>query len=95
MIHPSREFEDAVSALCHGTATEEQVQELAALLRTDTAAQDAYLLAVELHARLASDNGLFVRSQNRGRPAVGHCGEVGRPAERSWLCAGLPTPHGS
>jgi len=26
MIHPSREFQDAVSALCHGTANEEQVR---------------------------------------------------------------------
>ena len=66
MMYPSREFEDAVSALCHGTATEEQVQELAALLRTDASARDAYLLAVELHARLASDNGLFAE---QSRPA--------------------------
>ncbi len=66
MIHPSREFQDAVSALCHGTATEEQVQGLAALLRTDAAARDAYLLAVELHARLASDNSLFA-----GQPQLG------------------------
>lgn len=92
MIHPSREFEDAVSALCHGTATEMQVQELATLLRTDTAAQDAYLLAVELHARLASDNGLFVRSPNHGTPAVGHCGEVGRPAPSARAVRGSPDP---
>ncbi len=61
MNYPSAEFNEAVSALCHGTATDEQVQRLAGLLRSSSTAQDVYLLAMELHARLASDNGLFFR----------------------------------
>lgn len=61
MNHPSREFDDAVSAICHGMATDPQVRELAALLQTDPAARDAYLAAVELHARLAAEDGLFLK----------------------------------
>jgi hypothetical protein len=61
MNYPSRKFDELVSAVCHGMAKDEQVQELAGLLRADAAARDAYLLAVELHARLASDNRLFVQ----------------------------------
>lgn len=91
MIHPSQAFDDALSALCHGTATEAQVRELAALLRTDAAARDAYLLAVELHARLASDNGLFAgqprlacldqpQPSDEGR----HAGVAGRRAGGRW-----------
>ena len=58
MKFPSPEFDDAVAAACHGTASEAQLSSLAALLREDGRARDEYLLRVDLHARLASDVGL-------------------------------------
>jgi hypothetical protein len=63
MNFPSREFDEVVSAVCHGVATENELQELAELWRSEVAAQDAYLLAVDLHARLACDNSLFLPKQ--------------------------------
>lgn len=57
---PSREFDDAVAALCHGTGSEEQVRAMNELLRQNAAARDEYILRVELHARLASQVDLFV-----------------------------------
>jgi hypothetical protein len=62
MNYPSPEFEAALAALCAGTAEEKQRCDLAETLRTNAAARDAYLFAVELHARLASDNVLFLPS---------------------------------
>lgn len=59
---PSPEFDDAVAAVCHGSATETEMCALSALLRNDAAARDEYLLRVEVHARLASDPGLFAGS---------------------------------
>jgi Concanavalin A-like lectin/glucanases superfamily/FecR protein len=59
MKYPSDEFDEALSAVCDGTIAEEQSRALAALLRENMAARDAYIFAVELHARLASDNALF------------------------------------
>lgn len=57
---PSREFDEAVAAVCHGTASEAQARALNALLRSSAAARDEYLLRVELHSRLASAPDLFV-----------------------------------
>ena len=59
MKYPSDEFDAALAAVCDGTAAEAPSRALAALLREDPAARDAYLFAMELHARLASDNALF------------------------------------
>jgi hypothetical protein len=56
---PSAEFEDAVAAVCHGSASENQMRALNELLRSDAAARDGYILRVELHSRLASDSELF------------------------------------
>ena len=50
---PSPEFDEAVAAVCDGSLSERQAEELNVLLRTDTAARDEYLWRVELHARLA------------------------------------------
>jgi len=61
---PSPDFDDTVAGVCHGTATEEQMRALNALLRTDSRARDEYLLRVELHARLASDPDLFARAED-------------------------------
>jgi hypothetical protein len=59
MNFPSDEFDAALAAVCDGVATERQSRALVEILRGNTAARDAYLFAVELHARLASDNALF------------------------------------
>jgi Concanavalin A-like lectin/glucanases superfamily/FecR protein len=56
---PSREFDDVVAAVCHGSATEEEMRALNALLRREPSTRDEYLLRVELHTRLASDPALF------------------------------------
>lgn len=60
LTFPSREFDDAVAAVCHGTASEDQLQELHGLLRTEAAARDEYLLRVELHSWLASESELHL-----------------------------------
>jgi hypothetical protein len=59
---PSREFDDAVAAVCHGSATEAQLLALNDLLRGSARARDEYLLRVELHSRLASAPELFARA---------------------------------
>jgi hypothetical protein len=56
---PSREFDEAVAAVCHGAASDEQMGGVNQLLRTDAAARDEYILRLELHSRLASDPDLF------------------------------------
>lgn len=56
---PSREFDDAVADICHGSISEDQAQALNTLLRSQPAALDEYLLRVELHSRLASQPDLF------------------------------------
>jgi hypothetical protein len=56
---PSPEFDDAVAAVCHGSASEAEMRALNELLRSDASARDEYLLRVELHTRLASDRELF------------------------------------
>ena len=67
MKYPSDEFDAALSAVCDGTVADAQSRALAALLREDAAARDAYLFAVELHARLASDNALFFAPRTEDR----------------------------
>jgi len=59
MEFPSREFDDAVAAVCHGLASDEQARALNEILRSDPAARDEYVLRLELHACLASDPDLF------------------------------------
>ena len=56
---PSPEFDEAVSAVCHGTASDDQIEDLNRLLLVDRAACDEYLLRLELHSRLASTPELF------------------------------------
>jgi hypothetical protein len=59
LLFPSPAFDDAVAAVCHGLATDEQMLALNDLLRDSPTARDEYLLRVELHARLASTPDLF------------------------------------
>src|SRR5579859_5312332 len=56
---PSREFDEAVAAVCHGSFSDEQASALNELLRSAAAARDEYLLRLELHSRLASEPDLF------------------------------------
>jgi hypothetical protein len=70
---PSAEFDDAVAAVCHGTATEAEMGALNELLRINSTARDEYLLRMELHARLASEPDLFVQEDvaaTVGRPGL-------------------------
>ncbi|HKX63064.1 MAG TPA: LamG-like jellyroll fold domain-containing protein [Verrucomicrobiae bacterium] len=57
---PSREFDEAVAAVCHGSVSEEQTRALNELLHSDLAARDDYILRLEIHSRLASETDLFV-----------------------------------
>ena len=59
LAFPSREFDEAVAAVCHGSASDEQARGLNQLLRHDAAARDEYILRLELHSRLASEPDLF------------------------------------
>jgi hypothetical protein len=59
LSYPSSEFDDAVAGVCHGSATEAEMHALNELLRSNPHARDEYLMRVELHARLASESGLF------------------------------------
>jgi hypothetical protein len=60
---PSPDFDDAVAAVCHGSLPEEQARALNALLRTNAAARDEYLLRIEIHSRLASEPDLFAGAE--------------------------------
>jgi hypothetical protein len=62
LTFPSPEFDDAVAAVCHGSAAEAEMSALNTLLRNDPSARDEYLLRVELHTRLASNPDLFSRA---------------------------------
>jgi len=56
---PSREFDEAVAAVCHNAASDEQAQALNTLLRSDGNARDEYIRRLEVHSRLASTPDLF------------------------------------
>ena len=60
---PSPDFEEAVAAVCHGSASDEQVRALNELLRANRAARDEYIVRLELHSRLASDPDLFTSGE--------------------------------
>ena len=59
IVFPSREFDEAVAAACHGSASDEQVRALNEVLRSNAAARDDYILRLEIHSRLASEPDLF------------------------------------
>lgn len=61
---PSPEFDDAVAAVCHGSASEAEMRALNELLRREARARDEYLLRIELHTRLASDRELFAQTED-------------------------------
>ena len=59
---PSAEFDEAVAALCHGAASDEQARALNELLRSNPTARDEYILRLEVHSRLASAPDLFTQA---------------------------------
>jgi hypothetical protein len=61
LCFPSPEFDEAVAAVCHGSAAEAEMRALNELLRSDAHGRDEYLMRMELHARLASDPDLFAK----------------------------------
>ncbi len=63
---PSPEFDDVVAGVCHGSATEAQMRALNELLRTNSSAQDEYLMRIEIHTRLASEPDLFCQGVSEG-----------------------------
>ncbi len=89
ITHPSREFDDAVAAVCHGTASDEQTRGLWERLRTDLPARDEYLFRVALHARLASDPDLYAASV-LARPGAGEDGPRPGPSVRRQWATGWP-----
>lgn len=54
--HPSKEFDDALTALLDGSLTEAEAEALGRLLHTDPSARNAYLWQMELHARLLTQD---------------------------------------
>ena len=71
---PSREFDEAVAAVCHGSALDEQMSGLNELLRSDSAARDEYILRLELQSRLASDPDLYVSEEADEQALAGSAG---------------------
>ncbi len=61
---PSPQFDDAVAAVCHGSASEAEMRALNESLRSDASARDEYLLRIELHSRLASSRDLFCQAED-------------------------------
>ncbi|MEW6302178.1 MAG: LamG domain-containing protein [Verrucomicrobiota bacterium] len=64
---PSREFDNIVAAVCHGSASDEQAGALNTLLLGNAAARDEYILRLELHSRLASEPDLFASPEADAR----------------------------
>lgn len=64
LIFPSPQFDDAVAAVCHDSASDEQIQALNKLLRSNAAARDEYIIRLELHSRLASEADLFASTDS-------------------------------
>ncbi len=77
--YPSQDFDDIVAAICHGAADDAQCRSLNQLLRADAAALDAYILRVEIHARLLSDADLFV-ARAAEAPPLSQARGSGRPS---------------
>lgn len=70
LAFPSREFDEAVAAVCHNSASDEQARALNTLLRTKGDARDEYIRRLEVHARLASMPDLFAGAATDGARAA-------------------------
>jgi enterochelin esterase family protein len=68
---PSREFDAAVAAVCHGEVSNDQARALNELLRGNSAARDEYIFRLELHSQLASQLDLLAAgARDRIGPAA-------------------------
>jgi hypothetical protein len=56
MHFPSTEFDDSLAAVCDGSASNDQVAAVHAVLRQQPEARDEYLWQVELHSRLLTSH---------------------------------------
>ena len=72
LTFPSHHFDEAVAAVCHGMASDEQARALNELLRNDAAARDEYIVRLELHARLASEPENVFQLQSQRKKATRH-----------------------
>jgi GrpB-like predicted nucleotidyltransferase (UPF0157 family) len=81
----SPEFDDAVAAVCHGSATDEQARALNESLRNNADARDEYILRLELHSRLASEPDLFAATDEPSLSPLN--GERGQRAPLRWAIA--------
>jgi ferric-dicitrate binding protein FerR (iron transport regulator) len=80
---PSHEFDEAVAAVCHGSASDEQMRALNELLQTDSAARDEYILRVEVHSRLVSEPDLFASAgEDASSPAFPNVTRIPRQQSR-------------
>lgn len=91
LLFPSPEFDNAVAAICHGTASDEHARAMNQLLRRDPAARDEYILRIELHSRLASEPDLFASAQGSSASPENILPLVPMPPpgrrNRTWLVA--------
>ncbi len=81
LTFPSPGFDEAVAAICHGTASDAQLEGLHGLLRENPAARDEYILRVELHARLASEPDLFASASREVPPLAGEIAQLDLPPQ--------------
>ncbi|MDB6040477.1 MAG: FecR protein, partial [Verrucomicrobiales bacterium] len=86
LTFPSHDYDETVAAVCHGSFSEEQAGALNELLCNDHGARDEYILRVELHARLASEQDLFVSTAHE----VSESGMPGRGIGLTQQVVGLP-----
>jgi hypothetical protein len=87
LFFPSPEFDDAVAAVCHGSATDDAMLALNELLRSNPRARDEYLMRVEVHSRLASDPNLFAQAAKGELLASPPDFGLGGPQHRTWRAA--------
>src|SRR5688572_16246072 len=92
---PSPEFEDAVAAVCHGSATDEQARALNELLRSDAGARDEYILRLELHSQLASEPDLFALTAESSTESAGELSPSPLNGERAGVRGGQSNTHSS
>jgi hypothetical protein len=83
LTFPSLEFDEAVAAISHGSASDEQARALNELLRSDATARDEYILRLELHSRLASEPNLFAQT-NEDKSTSPENILPFHPSRRSW-----------
>lgn len=89
LTFPSPEFDEAVAAICHGSASDEQARAMNELLHSNVA-RDEYILRLEIHSRLASDPDLFALTEKDAAGTGSSGGALkldilrAQPPQRKW-----------